>query len=193
MKALHPTNGPTTVEQLKKLNMKKGKLTSADLINTALAELNQQPKQISDKILAAAKPGYGKVNASETATGLATVSQDPNNNLNRNPIWKAPEYPIPLQDRVLITRSKPESVTAGGIIIPEMAVKSNNEGYVMAVGPLVGVKAVEALKNDQADFCAYPKIGDKVLFGEYAGSEIQHNGKEYLLMRENDIMAILPE
>lgn len=89
-------------------------------------------------------------------------------------------HPIPYQDRVIISRNKPETVSAGGIIIPEAAIEEENKGLVIAVGPNVG----KGLTTDK-----FPQPGDYVLFGEYAGTKIEHNGTSFLIMRESDIMC----
>lgn len=98
--------------------------------------------------------------------------------------------PIPTMDRVLITRVKPETVSSGGIIIPESAVEDETKGYIVATGPLVGRTERVALAVGEPN--RYPVPGDTVFFGQYAGTTLKHNGVEYLMMRESDIMAILP-
>jgi chaperonin GroES len=102
----------------------------------------------------------------------------------------ADRTPIPTQDRVLVTRVKPEAVSAGGIIIPEMAVEDETKGYVIAVGPTVG--KTERTMVPAGEPNRFPQPGDLVYFGQYAGVTLNHDGKEYLMMRESDIMAILP-
>ena len=85
----------------------------------------------------------------------------------------------PLQDRVLVEPAPAEEKTAGGIIIPDTAKEKPVRGKVVAVG---------AGKKDEP---VTVKAGDTVLYGKYAGTEIQIEGKEYLIMRESDIFAIL--
>lgn len=85
----------------------------------------------------------------------------------------------PLADRVLVEAAQAEEKTAGGIIIPDTAKEKPQRGKVIAVG--VGKK----------DEPLTVKIGDSVLYGKYAGTEITIEGKEYLIMRESDIFAIL--
>ncbi len=85
----------------------------------------------------------------------------------------------PLADRVLVEAAQAEEKTAGGIIIPDTAKEKPQRGKVIAVG--VGKK----------DEPLTVKIGDSVLYGKYAGTEINIEGKEYLIMRESDIFAIL--
>lgn len=85
----------------------------------------------------------------------------------------------PLQDRVLIEPAPAEEKTAGGIIIPDTAKEKPMRGKVVAVG------------NGKKDEPVTVKAGDTVLYGKYAGTEIQIEGKEYLIMRESDIYAII--
>lgn len=99
----------------------------------------------------------------------------------------------PLQDRVIVTRKRPEAVSKGGIIIPEtvLAEDKQSQGYVVALGPLVGVAfngKVLDTKNT-----VVPEIGSLVMFGEYAGIEVKFQEEQYLVMRESDILAILPQ
>ena len=85
----------------------------------------------------------------------------------------------PLQDRVLIEPAPAEEKTAGGIIIPDTAKEKPMRGKVVAVG------------NGKKDEPVTVKAGDTVLYGKYAGTEIQIEGREYLIMRESDIYAII--
>ncbi|HXB41570.1 MAG TPA: co-chaperone GroES [Bacteroidia bacterium] len=85
----------------------------------------------------------------------------------------------PLQDRVLVEPAPAEEKTAGGIIIPDTAKEKPVRGKVVAVG------------NGKKDEPVTVKAGDTVLYGKYAGTEIQIEGKEYLIMRESDIYAII--
>jgi chaperonin GroES len=90
----------------------------------------------------------------------------------------------PLHDRVIIKRIEEEDTTKGGIIIPDTAKEKPSEGKVVAVGngKLLDNGEVKALDV---------KKGDKVLFGKYAGTEIKIEGEEHLIMREDDIIAIV--
>lgn len=93
------------------------------------------------------------------------------------------KVPQPFQDRVIVSRKKAEKVSAGGIIIPEMAIEENiSQGTVIAIGPDVGKKTTV----DKS-----PQPGDFVQFGEYTGSTITYEGEDYLIMRESDIMCKL--
>ncbi len=85
----------------------------------------------------------------------------------------------PLADRVLVEPSAAETKTAGGIIIPDTAKEKPQKGTIVAVG------------NGKKDEPLTVKTGDTVLYGKYAGTEISIDGKDYLIMRESDIFAIL--
>lgn len=90
----------------------------------------------------------------------------------------------PLQDRVLLERIAEEKKTAGGIIIPDNNTEKPSQGKVVAVG--------QGYRKDDGSFSALTvKAGDTVLFGKYAGNEVKLDGKEYLIMREEDILGIL--
>jgi chaperonin GroES len=90
----------------------------------------------------------------------------------------------PLNDRVLVLRIGEEEKTSGGIIIPDTAKEKPQEGKVVAVGP--------GKVNDEGKKVALDvKAGDKVLFGKYSGTEIKIDGVEHLIMREDDILAII--
>jgi chaperonin GroES len=90
----------------------------------------------------------------------------------------------PLNDRVLVLRIGEEEKTSGGIIIPDTAKEKPQEGKVIAVGP---GKVNDEGKKITLDV----KAGDKVLFGKYSGNEIKIDGVEHLIMREDDILAII--
>jgi chaperonin GroES len=90
----------------------------------------------------------------------------------------------PLHDRVIIRRLEEERTTAGGIVIPDTATEKPNKGKVLAVG--------KGKVNDRGEVRPLDvKVGDTVLFGQYAGSKIKHEGEELLVMSEDDIMAIM--
>jgi chaperonin GroES len=90
----------------------------------------------------------------------------------------------PLHDRVIVKRTEGEEKTKGGIIIPDTAKEKPIEGKVVAVG---NGKILESGKTLPMQV----KAGDKVLFGKYAGNEIKIDGEEHVIMREDDIIAIL--
>lgn len=85
----------------------------------------------------------------------------------------------PLSDRVLVEPNPADEKTAGGLYIPDTAKEKPLAGKVIAVGPGTSEIKMEV------------KTGDKVLYGKYAGTEITIEGKEYLIMRQNDILAII--
>ena len=85
----------------------------------------------------------------------------------------------PLADRVIIEAAAAEQKTSGGIIIPDTAKEKPQKGIVIAVG------------NGKKDEPMTVKVGDNVLYGKYAGTEITFEGKEYLIMKEADIYAIV--
>jgi len=85
----------------------------------------------------------------------------------------------PINDRVIVKPAKAESKTAGGIIIPDTAKEKPQKGKIIAVGP------------GKDDIKMTVKKGDTVLYGKYAGQELNHEGKDYLIMREDDILVIL--
>ncbi len=90
----------------------------------------------------------------------------------------------PLADRVVVEAAAAEEKSTGGIILPDTAQEKPQQGTVVAVGP---GKASDA----GTIITMTVKNGDKVLYGKYSGSEVTHDGKEYLIMRESDILAIL--
>jgi chaperonin GroES len=85
----------------------------------------------------------------------------------------------PLADRVLVEAAPAEEKTAGGIIIPDTAKEKPQRGKIVAIG------------TGKKDEPLTVKVGDSVLYGKYAGTEITIEGKEYLIMRESDIFAVL--
>ncbi len=90
----------------------------------------------------------------------------------------------PLQDRVLVKRVEEETKTKGGIIIPDSAKEKPQEGLVIAVGP---GKVTDA----GARVTPEVKAGDRVLFGKYSGTEIKIEGDEHLILREDDLLAVI--
>ena len=90
----------------------------------------------------------------------------------------------PLQDRLIVKRVEEEEKTKGGIIIPDTAKEKPMEGKVTAVGK---GKVLEDGKIQPLDV----KVGDKVLFGKYAGTEVKIDGEEHLIMREDDILGVI--
>ena len=90
----------------------------------------------------------------------------------------------PLHDRVLVKRVEEKEVVRGGIIIPDTAKEKPMEGEVIAAGP---GKITEDGKRAAMDV----KAGDRILFGKYSGTEIKINDQDYVIMREEEILAIL--
>jgi len=90
----------------------------------------------------------------------------------------------PLHDRILVERVEEESKTKGGIIIPDTAKEKPAEGIIKAVG---NGKIGDDGKKTPLDL----KEGEKVLFGKYAGTEIKIDGKEYIVMREDDVLGVI--
>ena len=90
----------------------------------------------------------------------------------------------PLHDRVIVKRLESERTTAAGIVIPDSAGEKPDQGEVLAVGP---GKCDDAGKIIPMDV----KVGDRVLFGKYAGQTVKVEGEELLVMREEDIMGVL--
>nr|PZN60512.1 MAG: co-chaperone GroES [Pseudomonadota bacterium] len=90
----------------------------------------------------------------------------------------------PLHDRIIVKRLEEERTSAGGIIIPDTAAEKPIQGKVIAVG---NGKILEDGKVRPLDV----KVGDKVLFGKYGGTEVKVDGEELLVMREEDVMAVI--
>ena len=90
----------------------------------------------------------------------------------------------PLHDRVVVRRVEEEKTTASGLIIPDSATEKPSEGEIIAVG--------KGNTSDSGSIIALDvKIGDKVLFGQYAGTEVKVDGETLLVMRESDIVAVV--
>jgi chaperonin GroES len=90
----------------------------------------------------------------------------------------------PLHDRIIVERLEEETTTAAGIIIPDSAKEKPMQGDVVAVGKGKVTEDGKVLPLDV-------KVGDKVLFGKYSGTEIKIEGKEYLMMREDDVLGVV--
>ena len=90
----------------------------------------------------------------------------------------------PLHDRVIVKRLDQETKTASGIVIPEAAAEKPDQGEVLAIGP--GKRDDKGVQN-----ALDVKVGDRVLFGKYACQTVKVDGQELLVMREEDIMAVL--
>ena len=92
----------------------------------------------------------------------------------------------PLQDRLVIKRLEEEEKTKGGIIIPDAAKEKPQEGRVIAVGE---GKVLESGQRSPVSV----KVGDKILFGKYSGTEIKIDGDEHLILREDDVLAVIED
>ncbi|MGD8594836.1 MAG: co-chaperone GroES [Gammaproteobacteria bacterium] len=90
----------------------------------------------------------------------------------------------PLSDRVLVKRVESESKSAGGIVIPDTAQEKPMIGEVIAVGSGKVLENGDTRKPDVS-------VGDRILFGKYSGTEVKLDGEDYLMMKEEDIMAIV--
>ena len=90
----------------------------------------------------------------------------------------------PLHDRVIVKRLEVETKTASGIYIPDNAAEKPDQGEVLAVGP--------GKKNDKGELSAMSvKVGDRVLFGKYSGQSVKVDGDELLVMKEDDLLAVV--
>ena len=92
----------------------------------------------------------------------------------------------PLHDRVVIERIDAEAKSAGGIIIPDTAKEKPQQGKVIAVGPGGRDESGKLIPIDV-------QVGERILFGKWSGTEVKIDGREYLIMNENDIMGVLVE
>ena len=91
---------------------------------------------------------------------------------------------VPLHDRIVVSRIESEEKTAGGIIIPDTAKEKPQEGKVVAVGPGKRDKDGKLIALDV-------KAGDRVLFAKWAGTEFKLDGKEHMIMKEDDILGVI--
>ena len=90
----------------------------------------------------------------------------------------------PLHDRVVVRRVESEAKTAGGIIIPDTAKEKPQEGEIIAVGPGARDEAGKLVPLDV-------KVGDRILFGKWSGTEVKIDGEDLLIMKESDVMGII--
>jgi chaperonin GroES len=91
----------------------------------------------------------------------------------------------PLYDRVVVRILEEEGKTPGGIVLPDTAKEKPQKGEVIAVGPGL-------VREDGTRVLPEVKAGDRVLFAKYSGSEVKVDGQEYLILRESDILAVIP-
>ena len=92
----------------------------------------------------------------------------------------------PLRDRVVVKRIEPEAKSAGGIIIPDTAREKPSQGEIIAVGPGGRDDSGKLIPIDL-------KVGDRVLFGKWSGSEVKLDNVDYLIMQESDIMGVVEQ
>jgi len=90
----------------------------------------------------------------------------------------------PLHDRIIVERIEEETMTAGGLYIPDSAKEKPMQGVVVAAGKGKSTEDGKVLALDV-------KVGDKILFGKYSGTEIKIDGKEFLMMREDDVLGVV--
>jgi chaperonin GroES len=90
----------------------------------------------------------------------------------------------PLQDRIVVRRTEEETKSAGGIVIPDSAAEKPSQGEVIAVGP---GKKLDNGTVQEVDL----KVGDKILFGQYAGSSVKLDGEELLIMNESEVFGVV--
>ena len=129
-------------------------------------------------------------------TGAVVPSHDPvtgrsvsRNNTTQAPVWRCLSKEVrmnvrPLADRILVRRIEEQEMKRGGIIIPDTAKEKPQRGKVTAVG---NGKVLEDGTRVELEV----KKGDQILFGKYAGTEVKIDGSEYLILREDDVLAIL--
>ncbi|MBP8129176.1 MAG: co-chaperone GroES [Candidatus Hydrogenedentes bacterium] len=92
----------------------------------------------------------------------------------------------PLADRILVKREEPKETVRGGIIIPDSAKEKPQEGKVVAVGP-------GKLDENGKRVALEVKKGDRILMGKYAGTEVKIDGEEHIIMREDDVLAVIED
>ncbi len=92
----------------------------------------------------------------------------------------------PLYDNVLVQRVKAQDTTAGGIVLPDSAKEKPTEGKIVAVGD-------GRVSNDGARLPLSVSVGDRIIFGSYAGTSIKEQGEEYLILGENEILAVVDD
>jgi chaperonin GroES len=93
---------------------------------------------------------------------------------------------VPMNDRILVKRDEEEERSVGGIVIPDTAKEKPVRGTVVATGD------GKRLKSGQVQALSL-RVGDKIYFGKYSGTEIKLDGKEYLIMREDDVLALIKD
>jgi chaperonin GroES len=122
----------------------------------------------------------GEKVAAPTRCALCQDIKSPINSKHKGELMKL----RPLHDRVIVKRMEEEKMSAGGIVIPDSATEKPIKGEILAVG------AGKILENGNVRALAV-KAGDKVMFGKYSGTEVKVDGEELLVMREEDLIAII--
>src|SRR5450432_874825 len=92
----------------------------------------------------------------------------------------------PLHDRVVVKRIDAEEKSSGGIIIPDTAQEKPSQGQIVAIGPAGRDEAGKPIPIDA-------RVGDRILFGKWSGTEVKIDGVEYLIMKESDVMGVIDE
>jgi chaperonin GroES len=131
------------------------------------------------------KAGFANTISSRQGRVLTAAPQATNLNSSQHSILRSEAMKIrPLHDRVIVKRLEEERVSAGGIVIPDSAAEKPVQGKVIAVGK---GKILEDGNVRPLDV----KVGDKILFGKYSGTEVKVDGDDLVVMREEDVMAII--
>jgi chaperonin GroES len=144
---------------------------------------------LSAKISAKALAPDARLAYVQTASGLALVSLDCQFSETLQHLQKLKEDCMkfrPLHDRVVVKRLDAEEKTKGGIIIPDTAKEKPSQGEITAVGPGGRDEAGKLIPIDL-------KVGDRVLFGKWSGTEVTIDGEDLLIMKESDIMGVLTD
>jgi chaperonin GroES len=129
--------------------------------------------------------GFANTISSRQGRVLTAAPQATNLNSSQHSILRSEAMKIrPLHDRVIVKRLEEERVSAGGIVIPDSAAEKPVQGKVIAVGK---GKILEDGNVRPLDV----KVGDKILFGKYSGTEVKVDGDDLVVMREEDVMAII--
>jgi len=138
------------------------------------------------------KPENSKT-SSICARDAERVARTPHRPDIAGPVWNLKDLFVlkendmafrPLHDRVLVRRIEADEKTAGGIIIPDTAKEKPQEGEVIAVGPGARDESGKLVELDV-------KVGDRILFGKWSGTEIKLNGEDLLIMKESDVMGVI--
>lgn len=170
-----------------KSKSKQGGKTSKSKATSKVTSLVAAKRKKAAKAIKAMKPKVKKV-AGKKATGPKAASGKvislAHARENRPSKIDWGNYLTPIDDRVLVELTKPAEKTAGGLFIPDMAQKQSSNGRVVAVGPGKRDKKGRRRPLDV-------RIGEKIMYAEYAGSKLQLEGRNLLLINESDILGVL--